>query len=461
MTGARRFNLDAFLLALEGWRRGLTLRWYHEVPPESNIKLIGFNPIGKIFSLSDDKKTHYFYRSRGDLVSNEAVEIAGDKFKTKQLLASNSVDTPNGKSFDESCSIDTIFDYAKNLDGPVVIKPTFGSLGNGVFTYLSSESEIEYAIKYNRNELNYMDILVEEYIEGIDVRLYIVDNQVVASTKREPASIVGDGLHTIEELIEIRNKERKKNPQLSTRLVSITNDLKTYLERQQLTISSVPEKGTKIFLSGKANVSSGGDSINMDHVPPNVAKQAIEALNALPMIKQGGVDLIYNESRASVLEINATAGIVLHILPAIGKPIRVEEKIIDYYFPKSANTEINTRIYFNYKKVSSLLKNKLVNHLEVTDVPATTLIAKKYTVKGKVQGVYYRRYVQKHAIKLGLNGYTKNLKNGDVLIVAASEKLDALKEFITICYEGPEKAKVNEIIEEDWEKQINIGFEIK
>lgn len=42
MAGARRFNLDAFLLALEGWRRGLTLRWYHEVPPESNIKLIGF-----------------------------------------------------------------------------------------------------------------------------------------------------------------------------------------------------------------------------------------------------------------------------------------------------------------------------------------------------------------------------------------------------------------------------------
>nr|WP_246569332.1 acylphosphatase [Allobacillus halotolerans] len=461
MAGARRFNLDAFLLALEGWRRGLTLRWYHEVPPESNIKLIGFTPVGKIFSLSDGNKTHFFYRSRGDLVSNKAVDIAGDKFETKKLLLQSGVNTPVGQNFNSSHSIGDIINYALSLNRPITIKPTLGSLGNGVFTNVTTEADIKYAVNYIRNELDYIDVLVEEYITGDDIRVYIVGGEVVAATKREPASIIGDGEHSIEYLIECRNKERKKNPQLSTRLVKITDELKNYLNNQGLTLQAVPEQGSKIFLSGKANVSSGGDSINISQVPEHVKEQAIKALEALPDIQQGGVDLIYDDQQASVLEINATAGIVLHILPAIGEPIRVEEKIIDYYFPETKGFNLDNKVYFNYKKVNELLTNQLVSDLQITKPPKYSLITRKFIVKGKVQGVSYRRYVQKHAIELGINGYVKNLKNGNVVIVLGAVDEMRIKEFKEVCKAGSRRSVVQQLIEKEWDKQINIGFEVR
>ncbi len=461
LAGARRFNLDAFLVALEGWRRGLTLRWYYDVPPESDIKLIGFNPVGKIFSLSDGNKTHFFYRSRGDLVSNKAVDIAGDKFETKKLLLQGGVNTPVGQNFNSSHSIGDIINYALSLNRPITIKPTLGSLGNGVFTNVTTEADIKYAVNYIRNELEYIDVLVEEYITGDDIRVYIVGGEVVAATKREPASIIGDGKHSIEYLIECRNEERKKNPQLSTRLVKITDELTNYLNNQGLTLQTVPERGSKIFLSGKANVSFGGDSINISQVPEHVKEQAIKALEALPDIQQGGVDLIYDDQQASVLEINATAGIVLHILPAIGQPVRIEKKIIDFYFPETVNIKGNDKLYFNYKKIKENLVNGLVDNLQVTNASIEPMITMKYIVKGKVQGVSYRRYVQNQASKLNLNGYVKNLKQGHVVIVVGGKNITVLNEFKEKCYKGSRRAKVEKIIEKEWDRQINVGFEIK
>lgn len=462
LKGARSFNLDAYLLALEGWRRGLTLKWYYDMPEDKNMKLIGFNTIGKIFSLSDGENTHFFYRSRGDKVSNKAVTIAGDKQITKDYLMKKGITTPKGKSFDNDSSASDIYEYINVLGTPAVIKPSKGSLGNGVFTDVNTMDDVIYAVNYIRENLGYEEILVEKFIHGVDVRVYVVNGSVVAATKREASNVIGDGSSTVAELIEDKNELRKKNPHLSTRLLKVDSDVKKFLEKNGYSLDSIPEYGHKVFINDKANISAGGDSVNiLSELPKHAADLAIKTIESIEGLKHAGVDLIVNEYDSTVLEINSTAGIALHILPSKGEPTNIEKPIIDYYFPHTKGKKINELVYFNYLNIAELLRSKAINMVEVSNTINEPLIAKRFIVKGKVQGVGYRKWVRRQANKLDLNGYVKNLNNGNVVVIAASQKIDTLKELKSLLYEGPNKSNVTTINEYDWEKQINIGFEIR
>jgi acylphosphatase len=83
------------------------------------------------------------------------------------------------------------------------------------------------------------------------------------------------------------------------------------------------------------------------------------------------------------------------------------------------------------------------------------------TVKGRVQGVYFRAYTQKQAIKLNLNGFVRNLPNGNVEIVACGDA-SALQSLVSWCHKGPLLAKVNEVIvTESAEIEVFAGFEIR
>src|SRR5699024_1222028 len=84
VTDARKTRLCAYAVALEGWRRGLKLKWYTKDSEHfQDMVVFGVNPPGRLFSLSSDTATHYFFRTRGDLVPNEAVEIGSEKDDTK------------------------------------------------------------------------------------------------------------------------------------------------------------------------------------------------------------------------------------------------------------------------------------------------------------------------------------------------------------------------------------------
>src|SRR5699024_1462775 len=86
VKNARKTRLDAFAVALEGWRRGLKLKWYTKDSPHfDNMIIFGVNPPGRLFSLSSDNSTHYFFRTRGDKVTNKAVEIGSEKGDTKEI----------------------------------------------------------------------------------------------------------------------------------------------------------------------------------------------------------------------------------------------------------------------------------------------------------------------------------------------------------------------------------------
>ena len=463
LQGVRRFDIDSYLVALEGWRRGLALKFYYNPSTVSNLKIIGFDQIGKTFSLESTEKLHFFYRTRGDKVSNLATDIGTDKVKTKQCLTENGLPSPKGFTFKRGEKIDNIINEALKLGFPLVLKPTYGSLGKGVITGILTEDALRNGISYVLSEFDYEDFIIERHIEGEDMRLYVIGDQVIAATKRIPANVTGDGHHTIGELINQKNEMRKKNPHTSTRLIKTDIELLNFLTQQGLNLESILDKDKTIYLKGQSNISAGGDSVDVtDHLTEEIKILAIQAVKAIPGLHHAGLDLVVNKNEASIIEINSTAGISLHTFPVYGKPQNIAEKIIDYYFPETKGKAAKSHhIYFDYKNILELLRSHSLKQLEVANAPIGELYAKRYVISGKVQKVGYRKWIRKQAIAKGLHGYTRNLNNGKVVVVVGTVDRNAVDDFKQVCYEGPSKAEVTEIQEYLWEKQIKVGFEIR
>lgn len=466
IRGISGFNLDAYLMALEGWRRGLTLTWYLDPKDVTDLKIIGFNPLGKSFSLEDEEtdKIHYFYRSRGDLVANEAVDTVHDKFKTKQILLDAGVSTTKGITFHREEEIDKVISRFKKeaINYPVVVKPVFGSLGKGVITNIRNENELQKIVNETKENKNYSQFIIEEHIKGKEYRVYVVGNEVVAATERLPAHVIGDGKHTIEQLIKKKNEQRRENPYLKTKLINIDKTIENFIERKGYALKSIPNVNEHVPLKGASNIAAGGDPVDATtNLPESVRRSAVEAIKSIPYLNHAGVDVILNKNnQAYTIEINATADISMHIFPQLGVPRNVPEKIIDYYFSESVS-QFNNDIYFDYKKVLNMFESMLAKEMTLRNIPIQKLIKKRFIIKGKVQKVGYRRWVRKKAVKNNIHGYIRNLKNGNVVVVAVSDNIVDLNEFKRLCSIGPRRAKVIEVKELSWNKPIKTGFEIR
>src|SRR5699024_7010840 len=114
---------------------------------------------------------------------------------------------------------------------------------------------------------------------GNDYRLYVVGDQVVGAILRIPPNIIGDGVNTIETLIESKNEERKFNPRLSNCPIKMDQETIDYMKHSGNTLSAIPKKGQIIYANNKGNVSIGGDPIDvLDELSENIKKTAVKAL---------------------------------------------------------------------------------------------------------------------------------------------------------------------------------------
>lgn len=468
VRNARKTRLDAFAVALEGWRRGLKLKWYtKDTPHFDDMIIFGVNPPGRLFSLSSDKKTHFFFRTRGDKVSNRAVEIGSEKGDTKIWLDKAGVPVPQGKGFPEDATDEEIIEYSRTLDYPLVFKPTNASLGNGVVTNLQNEAEFVAALNYVRHELGYKEVIVEQHVSGKEYRLYVVEDQVIAVYNRIPANITGDGKHTIEELIELKNYERRQNARLNSCLIHTDQEIVDFVTEQGYSLDSVLEKGKQLLLREKTNVSSGGDPIDVTDETPNEIKQiAIDAVKAIPGLHHAGVDIIVNEDPkikqpAVVLEINPTAQIGGALFPLRGKARNIPAAIIDYYFPETKGIDTSdSKIYFDMSTVLEPLEDRTAIEVEVAPAPMGKLYAKRYVVIGDVQRHRYHRWIKKQALDRNLNGFVKNMVFDEIEVIIAGTDKKEVDGFKQVLKQYPQGSRVVKIQEEVWEEPVTVGFEI-
>lgn len=468
VKNARKTRLDSFAVALEGWRRGLKLKWYTKDSKHfQDMIIFGVNPPGRLYSLSSGKKTHYFFRTRGDKVSNEAVELVADKGVTKEVLAKANVPVPQGKGFSEDATDEELIEYSKTLDYPLVFKPTDASLGDGVVTNIKNHEEFLDALHYVRHELGYKEVVIEQHVKGPEYRLYVIDDQVIGAYNRIPANITGDGIHTIEELIELKNYERRRNARLNSCLINIDVEIEEYIAKKGYTLSSVPKRGEYILLRGKTNISSGGDPIDVtDKISDEIKEIAVKAVKAIPGLHHAGVDIIVNESEnikhpAVVLEINATAQIGGILYPLKGKARNIPAAIIDYYFPETKGIDTSkSKIYFDMSTVLEPMENRAALEVEVAPAPQGKLFAKRYLVTGNVAKETYHRFLKKEALERNLHGHVKSLAFDEIEIIVAGKDQAAVENFKNVIRRYPQGSSIKKIKSENWNEPVAVGFDI-
>ncbi|WP_018930750.1 acylphosphatase [Gracilibacillus lacisalsi] len=466
VTDARGSELDAYVIALEGWRRGLELRWHVKDSEKfKDMKTWATEKPGKLFSLSLGDKTHYFFKSRGDKVSNDAVTIGADKEATKEHLVKNNIVTPLSKTFSKDSTIEEINEYVDSIGYPVVVKPVNGSFGNKVYTNIKDSMELQNAVNNVKEDLE-DDILVEQFIEGEDYRLYIVDNRVVGAIKRIPANVVGNGEDTIKQLIDQKNEMRKDNPRLISCPIKINQELIDYVLSQGYQFDEIPPKGEQVFLTNKSNISLGGDPVDvLDELDEKVKQAAVNALKVVPELPHGAVDIIVQidgeKITPYVLEINPTAQIGSLLFPMRGQARDVPAAIMDYYFPETKGVERQTSLYFDLGDMLEPLISKVATVTKVSKPPKGIVYGRKFIVSGDVLSIDYHRGLRKQAFERRISGFISKLHDGRIEIVVISDSEEMLEEFKESIKEDPERSTVEDIKEVIWDEPVKIGFEIK
>ena len=327
---AGKHLISAYAISLEAWRRGLRVTVRH--------------PQWAVYDISDGNSTVTFNYSRPtSLTSPEAHRIVEDKWRTVEALRSSGVPSPASRMFPaKDSSLIGVLEEATRIGYPVVLKPTRGSVGRGVFPNLQDAQEVQNAMQKLLHVTKSRRLLVEEHFSGDDYRIYVVGGHAVAATRRIPAHVVGDGQSTISDLISAKNRNRRANPGLSTSTIKRSADIASHLASQGLSYEYIPLEGETVYLRYKANASAGGDVVDaLDALPGNVKEAAVEAVRAIPGLSAAGVDILYNpnlsddEDYFRVIELNSRAHFGGIMYPTVGTGRDVPKAVIDAYFPES------------------------------------------------------------------------------------------------------------------------------
>ena len=265
-----------------------------------------------------------------------AESIAQDKELTKKLLDAAGVPVPQGRSVVDP---DDAWAAALEIGLPVVIKPKDGNQGKGVTVNVTTREQLDAGFRAASEFRD--DILVERYLPGHDYRLLVVGDKLVAAARREPPQVIGDGKHTVRELVDEVNRDPRRGDGHATSLTKIRFDdiaLGT-LVQQGMNADSVPALGQRVVLRNNANLSTGGTATDMtDDVHPEVAERAIAAAHMIGL-DICGVDLVADsvlkpmeDVGGGIVEVNAAPGLRMHLAPSFGKPRAIGEAIIDTLF---------------------------------------------------------------------------------------------------------------------------------
>ena len=260
-----------------------------------------------------------------------STDIASDKMLTKELLIQQNIPVADGAKIYNAISL---LKEGERIGYPLVIKPRFGSKGNGVALNLKSDKELIKAYNYLKDIHN--ELMIERYVEGNDYRVCVVNYNVVAVSLRIPPFIIGDGKNNIKNLIRILNSDSKRGYDHEKPLTKIKIDesLLKFLEKQNMNLLTIPEKGEKIKLRENANISTGGIAIDCtDKISEENKKICIRAAQTIGLdicgidIKTTDIEKSLHENGV-IMEINAAPGIRMHHYPTQGRVRDVGEAIL-------------------------------------------------------------------------------------------------------------------------------------
>jgi cyanophycin synthetase len=291
----------------------------------------------------------YARRIRATMTSRTgalAVDIAGDKELTGKLLGSAGLPVPRQELVRTA---DGAVQAGRSIGFPVVVKPLDGNHGRGVVLDLRSDDEVRAGFERAREESRRGYVIVESHVVGRDYRCLIVGGRMVAIAERVPAHVVGDGTHTVTELVEETNADPRRGVGHEKVLTKIrVDEAAVELVREQgLAMDDVPAEGTVVKLALTGNMSTGGISIDrtFDAHPDNVeiAEEAARMIG----LDVAGIDFIcpditlpVREVGGAICEVNAAPGFRMHTHPTIGEPQFVAKPVVDLLFPPGSPSRV-------------------------------------------------------------------------------------------------------------------------
>lgn len=317
---------------------------------KSALKLL--MPVEKVAEIDGFKLTlgnnYYYFRGYEAPFNNRiSCSIAANKYEANKLLAKYDIPVPKSTAIhQDNFTEDNLKQAIINLKFPLVIKPSWGSMGFGV---ICSVPNFECLYKEAEALINYHELLsIEEFHGGLQsYRVTIFKNKILAVSKRYPAQVIGDGKHTIKELVEIENNKRTK---LKDYLKPIVFDSEVLyrLHELDLTTETIIPKNETIFLSHTTNAARGGRSENISEYICKENKLLFKNILKILNLKIAGIDLecknlatpIINQGGV-IIEINSNPSMRIHEDNAYGKPINITKKLMLSFIFKHPISYIN------------------------------------------------------------------------------------------------------------------------
>lgn len=275
-----------------------------------------------------------------------SVELASNKSASAALLDSLGLPVPRQRIVGSEREA---VRAADQVGFPVVVKPLDGNHGRGISINLKSEEEVAQAFHVAKEVSR--SVIVESFLEGEDHRMLVINGKLVAVAKRVPGHVVGDGKHTIAELVEIVNQDPRRgvgHEKVLTRL-ELDYQAQQIMEKKGYTSETVLPEGEVCYLRDTANLSTGGTSIDLtDHVHPDNKEMAERAIKAVGL-DVGGVDFLtkdisrsYLDIGGGICEVNAAPGFRMHTHPTEGTPRDAAGAVMDMLFPDPTKARIPT-----------------------------------------------------------------------------------------------------------------------
>lgn len=333
-TTDSKADTETRLLVAEAQRLGFLWR----VVPNSDVIELSY-------------KGHLEYLRRRTPSSNRSpgTRICSDKNLTRSFLEEANLPTNKGYAIRNSDSEDYRASLFKSLQKPVVVKPAHGTHGacvkigvENLENYLHDVKELFETIEQDK-ELERGSVAVEEMFQGTEYRIIATRERVVAIMYRKPASIVGDGQHTVTQLIKKKNTDPMRN--LSQDMyphITIDKDMMAILSDQGYDEESVPDEGHQVWLRRVSNIMAGGDAYDAtDEAHESVKEIAMKTIQAIPGLTFGGIDFMtkdikvdQNDDGCAIIEVNSAPEFAMHDFPMHGKKRGVAIEVLSLMFPE-------------------------------------------------------------------------------------------------------------------------------
>lgn len=336
------------------WTAHYALKGYEEMELSTQMLLFDAIQKGINFDILDEQdqflklwhKDHVEYVKNGNMTSkdNYVVPLAmANKTVTKKILAGAGFPVPAGDEFTSLEQGLAYYPLIKNKQ--IVVKPKSTNFGLGISIFQEPASLENYQKALEIAFAEDTAVLVEEFIPGTEYRFFILDGHCEAVLLRVAANVVGDGKHTIRELVAQKNANplRGHDHRSPLEIIALGDIEQLMLAQQGYTPDDVLPDGKKVNLRRNSNISTGGDSIDvtetMDYSYQELAAAMATSMGAWAC----GVDLIIPDEtqiaskenpHCTCIELNFNPSMYMHTYCAEGPGQAITPKILDKLFPE-------------------------------------------------------------------------------------------------------------------------------